>query len=82
MKQYEKENKNCIYCKKPLSDNEINNANDFGLHAIAKGSSTCSACDSITLINRNLKRMVDNPTRKEECIQNIRYILNNMEGNK
>lgn len=69
----------CYYCGKELSDNERNNAEDYGLHFETSGKCCCNECNTlITQTDRLMAWYVSTPYAhiKKHCIDQI---ISNME---
>lgn len=74
----EEKKSRCIFCGKELSDIEVNNADDYGLHPETRFKDCCNSCDRlVTIPNRMLKKIVDTPDcdREKYIKRLISYLM-------
>ena len=78
----------CIYCGTEIAWEDSNNPSDEGLHNIVdkyseNGSVCCGPCNVITSVNRNFKRMIEEPELFNVCVyhieEDIKYLKNNRD---
>ena len=77
----------CIYCGTELDFGSSNNPFDEGLHAIPdkysdNPSVCCGYCNAITSINRNFKRLIEQPENFNLWIHYIKEEINELEKDK
>ncbi len=70
----------CIYCGTDIEIKHGHNPED-GLHDIPEGL-CCSKCNTITMINRKLKGLVDSPRGFDACICGIKEELEKLAENR
>lgn len=77
----------CIYCGTELDFGSSNNPFDEGLHNIPdkysdNPSVCCGYCNAITSINRNFKRLIEQPEKFNLWIHYMKEEINELEKDK
>ncbi len=77
----------CIYCDTELDFGSSNNPFDEGLHDIPDKYSDnpnvcCGYCNAITSINRNFKRLIEQPEKFNLWIHYMKEEINELENDE
>ena len=77
----------CIYCGTEIDWGDSNNPFDEGLHNIPDKYSNspsvcCKYCNSITFINRNFKRLIEEPQDFDLWVYYLKDEINELESDR
>lgn len=77
----------CMYCGAEINWGDSNNPFDAGLHDIPdkysdNPSVCCGYCNAITSINRNFKRLIEQPEKFNLWINYMKEEINELEKDK